>query len=141
MGKTHILAMALILALFFAVPSSSQGMGNSKSHDQNSYYRMGTPVVSGQTNAIVAGLSGSLRGPETGLGPVWAGSCSRTGTAGVGSGGYYAIDVAMGVYLVNAEAPGYVFTQSLVQATNGVVTAARPVVGTPAESAPSAVWQ
>jgi hypothetical protein len=58
-----------------------------------------------------------------------------------GSGGYYAIDVATGVYLVNAEAPGYVFTQSLVQATNGVVTAARPVVGTPAESAPSAVWQ
>ena len=58
-----------------------------------------------------------------------------------GSGGYYAIDVATGVYLVNAEAPGYVFTQSLVQATNGVVTVARPVVGTPAGSAPSALWQ
>jgi len=58
-----------------------------------------------------------------------------------GSGGYYAIDVATGVYLVNAEAPGYVFTQSVVQATSGVVTAARPVVGTPADSAPPAVWQ
>ena len=57
------------------------------------------------------------------------------------SGGYYAVDVATGVYLVNAEAPGYVFTQSLVQATNGVVTAARPVVGTPVGSASSAVWQ
>jgi hypothetical protein len=55
------------------------------------------------------------------------------------SGGYYAIDVATGVYLVNAEAPGYLFTQSLVQATNGVVTAARPVVGTPAGGSPSAV--
>ena len=54
MGKTHILAMGLILALFFAGPSSSQGMGNSKSYDQNSYYDwMGTPVVSGQTNAVV----------------------------------------------------------------------------------------
>jgi len=58
-----------------------------------------------------------------------------------GSGGYYAIDVATGVYLVDAEAPGYVFTQSLVQATNGVVTAARPVVGTLVGSPPSAVWQ
>ena len=29
------------------------GMGNSKSYDQNSYNWMGTPVVSGQTNAIV----------------------------------------------------------------------------------------
>jgi hypothetical protein len=55
------------------------------------------------------------------------------------SGGYYAIDVATGVYLVNAEAPGYLFTQSLVQATNGVVTAARPVVGIPAGGSPSAV--
>ncbi len=36
-----------------------------------------------------------------------------------GSGGYYAIDVATGVYLVNAEAPGYVFTQTLVQAISG----------------------
>jgi len=53
MGKTHILAMGLILALFFAGPASSQGMGNSKSYDQNGYNWMGTPVVSGQTNAIV----------------------------------------------------------------------------------------
>jgi hypothetical protein len=45
--------MGLILALFLAGPSSSQGMGNSKSYDQNSYDWMGTPVVSGQTNAIV----------------------------------------------------------------------------------------
>jgi len=29
-----------------------------------------------------------------------------------GSGGYYAIDAATGIYLVNAEAPGYVFTLS-----------------------------
>ena len=29
-----------------------------------------------------------------------------------GSGGYYVIDAATGVYLVNTEAPGYVFTLS-----------------------------
>jgi len=302
MGKTHILAMGLILALFFAGPASSQGMGNSKSYDQNGYNWMGTPVVSGQTNAIVPdyleaygaerpdwdpygpGAVPELGRPEWdpyGAGSVslalslvpvnpaldgltveggiklsnqlyvqagprllsraavslgvpyvlWARvigkgsfllydynrqvlnqgyvtpgwykingayadyvgehvyrfisagmnsnnlsiivdsgsyptSFSLTGqvldrdgqglpgvkvivsnndggkfSTATGSGGYYAIDVATGVYLVNAEAPGYVFTQSLVQATNGVVTAARPVVGTPAESAPSAVWQ
>jgi len=53
MGETHILAMGLILALFLAGLAHSQGMGNSKSYDQNSYDWMGTPVVSGQTNAIV----------------------------------------------------------------------------------------
>ena len=54
MGKTHIIAMGLILALFLAGLASSQGIGNSKSYDQNSYDWMGTPVViSGQTNAIV----------------------------------------------------------------------------------------
>lgn len=58
-----------------------------------------------------------------------------------GSGGYYAIDVATGVYLVNAEAPGYGFTQTLVQAISGVVSAARPVVGTPANSTLPAIWQ
>lgn len=302
MGKTHILAMGLILALFLAGPSSSQGMGNSKSYDQNGYDWMGTPVVSGQTNAIVPDYLeayGAQRPdwdpygpgavPELGR-PEWdpygAGSVSLAlslvpadpaleglaveggiklsnqlyvqagpqllsrakehlgmpyvlwarvigkgsfllydynrqilnqgyvtpgwykingayadyvgehvyrfvsagmnsnnltiivdsgsyptsfsltgqvldrngqGMPGVkvtvsnndggrfstttGSGGYYAIDVATGSYLVNAEAPGYVFTQSQLQATNGVVTAARPVVGNPAESVPSAVWQ
>jgi len=303
MGKTHIIAMGLILALFLAGLASSQGMGNSKSSDQNSNDWMGTPVVSGgQTNAIVPDYleaygaqrpdwdpygpgaapelgrpewdpygSGSISlalslvpadpalegltveggiklsnqlyvqaGPQllsrakVSLGvpyvlwarvigkgsfllydynrqilnqgyvtPGWykingayadyigehayrfisAGMTSDNlsiivdsgsyptsfsltgqvldrngqGMPGVkvtvsnndggrfstttGSGGYYAIDVATGVYLVNAEAPGYVFTQSLVQATNGMVTAARPMVGTPAGSAPSAVWQ
>jgi len=58
-----------------------------------------------------------------------------------GFGGYYAIDVSTGVYLVNAEAPGYVFTQTTVQAISGVVSAARPVVGTPANSALPAIWQ
>jgi hypothetical protein len=54
MGKTHIIAMGLILALFLAGQASSQGMGNLKSYDQNSYDWMGTPVVSsGQTNAII----------------------------------------------------------------------------------------
>lgn len=58
-----------------------------------------------------------------------------------GSGGYYAIDVSTGVYLVNAEAPGYVFTQTTVQAISGAVSAARPVVGTPSNSALPAIWQ
>ena len=303
MGKTHIIAMGLILVLFLTGLASSQGMGNSKSYDQNGYDYMGTPVVSDQTNTIIPdflnpygaqrpewdpygpgavpdmgrpewdpygagsdpfGLSlvpadpaleglaveGGIKlsnqlyvqaGPqllsraEVPLGmsyvlwarvigkgnfllydynrqilnqgyvtPGWykidgayanyvgehvyrfvsAGMVSNNlsltvdsgsyptsfsltgqvldrngqGMAGVkvtvsnndggrfstmtGSGGYYAIDVATGVYLVNAEAPGYVFTQTLVQATSGMVTAARPVVGTPADSAsPPAVWQ
>jgi hypothetical protein len=54
--------------------------------------------------------------------------------------GYYAIDVATGVYLVNAEFPGYVFTQTSVQAITGLVSAARPVVGTPLGSAPPSIW-
>jgi hypothetical protein len=54
--------------------------------------------------------------------------------------GYYAIDVATGVYLVNAEFPGYVFTQTSVQAMVGLVSAARPVVGTPAGGAPPSIW-
>ncbi len=57
-----------------------------------------------------------------------------------GPGGYYAIDVATGVYLVTAEAPGYVFTPSMVQAINGMVTAARPVVGKPVDSNAAAIW-
>jgi len=57
-----------------------------------------------------------------------------------GSAGYYAIDVATGVYLVNAEFPGYVFTQTSVQATTGIVSAARPVVGTPLGDAPPSIW-
>ena len=57
-----------------------------------------------------------------------------------GSAGYYAIDVATGVYLVNAESPGYVFTQTSVQAITGLVSAARPVVGTPVGSAPPSIW-
>jgi len=54
--------------------------------------------------------------------------------------GYYAIDVATGVYLVNAEYPGYVFTQTSAQAVSGQVSAARPVVGTLAGSAPPSIW-
>jgi hypothetical protein len=54
--------------------------------------------------------------------------------------GYYALDVATGVYIVNAEFPGYVFTQTSVQAVAGLVSAARPVVGTPIGSAPPALW-
>jgi hypothetical protein len=54
--------------------------------------------------------------------------------------GYYALDVATGVYLVNAEFPGYVFTQTSVQAITGLVSAARPVVGTPIGSAPPTFW-
>lgn len=55
------------------------------------------------------------------------------------SAGYYALDVAAGVYLVNAEFPGYVFTQTSVQATAGIVSAARPVVGTPVGSTPFSI--
>jgi hypothetical protein len=58
-----------------------------------------------------------------------------------GFGGYYSIDVPTGVYLVNAEASGYVFTQTRVQAISGVVSAARPVVGTPANSVLPAILQ
>lgn len=54
--------------------------------------------------------------------------------------GYYALDVATGFYLVNAEFQGYVFTQTSVQATTGLVSAARPVVGTPIGSAPPTFW-
>ena len=53
MGKTHIIAMGLILVLLLTGLAFSQGMGNSKSYDQNGYDWMGTPVVSsGQTNTI-----------------------------------------------------------------------------------------
>jgi len=45
--------------------------------------------------------------------------------------GYYAIDVAAGAYLVNAQSPGYAFTQTQVRAIAGQVSAARPVVGAP----------
>ncbi len=302
MGKTRIITVGLILVLFLAGLASSQGMGNSKSYDQNGYDWMGSPVISDQTNTIIPdylnpygaqrpewdpygpgavpelgrpewdpygpgsdlfGLSlvpadpaleglaieGGIKlsnqlyvqaGPqllsraEVPLGmpyvlwarvigkgsfllydynrqilnqgyvtPGWykingayadyagehvyhfisAGMVSNNlsltvdsggyptsfsltgqvldrngqGMPGVrvtvsnndggrfstmtGSGGYYAIDVATGIYLVNAEAPGYVFTQTLVQATSGMVTAARPVVATPADSAPPAIWQ
>ena len=302
MGKTHIMAIGLILVLFLTGLVSSQGMGNSKSYDQNSYDGMGTPVVSDQVSTIIPdylnpygaqrpewdpygpGATPQLGRPEwdpygpgsdsfgltlepkdpalegltieggiklsnqlymqagsqllsqgevplgmpyvlwarvTGRGsfllydynrqilnqgyvtPGWykingtygdylgqhmyrfisagmasnnlsvnvgsggyPGSFSLTGRVldqngqgmpGVrvtvsnndggrfstvtGSGGYYAIDVATGVYLVNAEAPGYVFTQTLVQAISGAVSAARPVVGTPANSALPAIWQ
>jgi phosphatidate phosphatase APP1 len=50
--------------------------------------------------------------------------------------GYYAIDVATGAYLVNAEYPGYVFTSASAQAIAGTVSAARPIVGTPGSAAP-----
>ena len=53
-----------------------------------------------------------------------------------GPAGYYAIDVATGAYLVNAEYPGYVFTSVPAQAIAGIVSAARPIVGTPGSAAP-----
>ncbi|MDD1750658.1 MAG: carboxypeptidase-like regulatory domain-containing protein [Methanothrix sp.] len=56
------------------------------------------------------------------------------------SAGYYALDVSAGVYLVNAELPGYVFTQTSVQTIAGIVSAARPVVGTPVGSTPPSIW-
>ena len=57
-----------------------------------------------------------------------------------GRDGYYAIDVATGVYLVNAELPGYTFTQTMVQALTGLVSAARPVVGTSVANTSPSVW-
>ncbi|MGB5100759.1 MAG: carboxypeptidase-like regulatory domain-containing protein [Methanothrix sp.] len=56
------------------------------------------------------------------------------------SAGYYAIDVAAGMYLVNAELAGYVFTQTSVQAMAGLVSAARPIVGTQESSTPPSIW-
>jgi hypothetical protein len=56
------------------------------------------------------------------------------------SAGYYALDVATGVYLVNAQYPGYVFTKTTVQAITGLVSAAMPVVGTTIGSAPPTFW-
>jgi len=53
-----------------------------------------------------------------------------------GPAGYYAIDVATGAYLVNAEYPGYVFTSVPAQAIAGTVSVARPIVGTPGSAAP-----
>jgi len=50
--------------------------------------------------------------------------------------GYYAIDVAAGAYLVNAQSPGYAFTQTQVRAIAGQVSAARPVVGAPINGEP-----
>lgn len=44
--------------------------------------------------------------------------------------GFYALDVATGFYMVSAEHQGYNFTQSSVQATVGLVSAARPLIGT-----------
>jgi hypothetical protein len=57
-----------------------------------------------------------------------------------GRDGFYAIDVATGVYLVNAELPGYIFTQTMVQALTGLVSAARPVVGTSVANTSPSVW-
>jgi hypothetical protein len=45
--------------------------------------------------------------------------------------GYYALDVAAGGYGINAEHPGYAFTSGQVEALAGLVSAARPLVGTP----------
>jgi len=54
--------------------------------------------------------------------------------------GYYAIDVATGVYLVSAGFPGYAFTQTSVQAITGAVSVARPIVGNAVSSAPPSIW-
>lgn len=52
-----------------------------------------------------------------------------TFTTTSGASGYFALDVATGLYLVNAELPGNVFTPTTVQVWSGMVSAARPVVG------------
>ena len=46
-------------------------------------------------------------------------------------GGYYGLDVAAGLYAVNAQHPGYAFTPGQVQVMGGVVSAARPLIGAP----------
>lgn len=48
-----------------------------------------------------------------------------------GESGYYALDVAAGIYTVNAEHPGYAFTSSQVQVMAGMVSAARPLMAVP----------
>ena len=45
--------------------------------------------------------------------------------------GYYALDVAAGLYAVNAQLPGYAFVPGQVQVVGGAVSAARPLVGSP----------
>lgn len=45
--------------------------------------------------------------------------------------GYYALDVAAGGYGISAEHPGYAFTSGQVEALPGLISAARPLVGTP----------
>ena len=45
--------------------------------------------------------------------------------------GYYGLDVAAGQYAVNAQHPGYAFAPSQVQVMGVVVSAARPLIGTP----------
>ncbi|MDD1737508.1 MAG: carboxypeptidase-like regulatory domain-containing protein [Methanothrix sp.] len=45
--------------------------------------------------------------------------------------GYYVMDVAAGLYTVNAQHPGYAFTPGQVQVMGGGVSAARPLVGSP----------
>jgi hypothetical protein len=66
-----------------------------------------------------------------------------TFTTTSGASGYYALDVATGLYLVNAELPGYVFTPATVQVWSGMVSAARPIVGhgIPAASSASPLSQ
>ncbi|HQE96659.1 MAG TPA: carboxypeptidase-like regulatory domain-containing protein [Methanothrix sp.] len=44
-------------------------------------------------------------------------------------GGYYGLDVAAGLYAVNAQHPGYSFAPSQVQVVGEAVSAARPLVG------------
>ena len=50
--------------------------------------------------------------------------------------GYYAMDVAAGTYLVNAERSGYEFAPTTAHVWTGVVSAARPVVGRQAANSP-----
>jgi hypothetical protein len=50
--------------------------------------------------------------------------------------GYYAMDVAAGTYLVNAERSGYDFTPTTAHVWTGVVSAARPIVGRQASNPP-----
>jgi len=54
--------------------------------------------------------------------------------------GYYGLNVATGIYLINAEMPGYVFTPSTAQVQTGIISAARTITGRPASGSPPSPW-
>jgi hypothetical protein len=61
-------------------------------------------------------------------------------TTTTGASGYYGLNVATGIYLVNAKMPGYDFTPSTAQVQTGVVSAAMTIVGRPASGSPPSPW-